>query len=238
MFSVSTERPGRLRSRRACTRRSPRGSLSHAARITSLIVVLLCACLASTARATIGGPELARPLGWNASSRTVYFEITPVGESGDASTIVALSVDDAAAGFRPLPWSVSTLENAAYRARLARLRRGLVELEELGCTSIPARVEVDRLKPLQTPDGAEFSRYRVTARDFGGFCVSGVQLTAYRDPSVRMLRVFRVPGTPVCVGIVSFIGLPFETGYERQVPICVSEESTQVVRIRDWTSGR
>jgi hypothetical protein len=63
-------------------------------------------------------------------------------------------------------------------------------------------------------------RFRVMAA--GGQTIDGwLDVTTIQDPEVRVIHQYRVPGREEIVGILSFIGIPWEIGYEVQRPILV-----------------
>src|SRR5262245_33288331 len=114
----------------------------------------LIACgvlLASPAAASLGGPDLTSPLGWDPTTKEAYFSIEHVGESGYAPTIVRakLAGPDTAA-CEPLWWTKSVYGDSVYDARLRRLMKKLSPLKEVVVTTIPDLVEIVSMDTFRT----------------------------------------------------------------------------------------
>ena len=191
---------------------------------------LMVAATPSPAFATTGGPELVRPLGWNPSSGAVFFSVVHVGESGNAPTILRLTLGSSANTFEPLGWSDGADDDSTYRANLRRLTRPLRRLPELWTTTIPQDHEVAALDTLRD-DSGEWPRFRVRVRWFNGACDGWVEAVTYLDPSLRMIRLYQMPGRTDRIGVFSFVGVRTEFGYERQVPVLLPRDRNAVVRI-------
>lgn len=104
---------------------------------------------AGPAWATLGGPDLTRPLGWDPKTKEAYFAIGHQGEGAQNATIVKLSLAGPdTAGCRPMWWSKQSYEgmDSLYEGRLRRLMKKLVPLKEESATTIawyPEAVVVD-----------------------------------------------------------------------------------------------
>lgn len=183
------------------------------------------------ALATVGGPDLADCLGWEPDSQVVYFRIIGVDESGDAPTIVRLRLNGSRR-FEPLWWSVHTVEDSTYKKRLGRVRRSLKPLREMPWTSVAENFAI-LSSDTTTMYFQTWHRYRVRASWFNGVCEGGVEATTYREPSLRLLRFYPVPGGDESIGVFSYIGLPTESGYEVQVPILIPRDRDTVVVLKD-----
>ena len=48
------------------------------------------------------------------------------------------------------------------------------------------------------------------------------RVTTYRSPTVVVPRIFEIPGRSERVAVLSFTGIPYEGGYECQVPVLVA----------------
>jgi hypothetical protein len=191
---------------------------------------ILCVLLpAAPAAASVGGPDLARPLGWDPSAKEAYFAIDHNVESDVAATIVRLRLTGPdTARCEPLWWSKGSYDDSLYQARLRRLTRRLVPLQEQEETTVPYRVEIVSRDTFRTEWQGPFARYRVRGRF--GHREGTVEAITYIDPGVRMIRYYYIRELDVGIGVFSFIGIPFEGGYEVQIPAIVpSKRGTRVL---------
>jgi hypothetical protein len=197
---------------------------------TAVGSALVVSATLSPAFASTGGPELVEPLGWNPNSGAVFFRVVHVGESGDAPSIVRLTLGGGASTFEPLSWSDGAADDSTYRTNLRRLTHSLRPLRELLTTTIPKDHEVAVLDTLKDDHG-EWPRFRVRVRWFNGACEGWVEAVTHRDPSLRMVRLYQVPGGTDAIGVFSFVGVRTEFGYERQVPVLLPRDRNGVIRI-------
>src|SRR5206468_3092399 len=61
-------------------------------------------------------------------------------------------------------------------------------------------------------------RYRMEVFD-GNICEGSFEVTTLAEPSVRMIRKYRVPGQEYRFGVLSFRAIPYEMIYEVAVPL-------------------
>jgi hypothetical protein len=170
------------------------------------------------AAGSTGGPELAEALGWDGSSGAVYFAIHHCDESGRAPTIVRLPAQGAVRSFEVQAWSKEgDPSDSTYRARMRQLQKRLRPLKETLSTSVAQRHEVAQLDSLKNFSGT-WGRFRVHVSWFDGLCEGTVEAITYRDPSLRMIHLYEVPGRNERIGVFSYTGLPYEVGYEVQWP--------------------
>ena len=120
-----------------------------------------------------------------------------------------------------------------YRARLKTTTRGLKPLREQLTTTIPQISQVVLLDTLRNAGGS-WPRYRTSVRWFNGVCEGRVTAVTFLDPSLRMIRLYLVPGSDRLIGVFSFLGIPWEVGYEVQVPILLPARDSVVVAERSW----
>ena len=60
-----------------------------------------------------------------------------------------------------------------------------------------------------------------------------VIVTAYRQSEVSTLRYYSIPGRPEMLAILSFVGIPFEEGYEAQVPVLLKSACAEPLNV-EW----
>ena len=113
---------------------------------------------------------------------------------------------------------------------MRKLTRSLAPLRELPSTTIPQEAKVAVLDTLENAYG-HWPRYRVRVSWFNGVCEGWVETIVYRDTSVRMIRLFQVPGRKELIGVFSFRGIPTEGGYEKQVPVALPRDRNAIVQI-------
>jgi hypothetical protein len=193
-------------------------------RIRSVGAWIAAAALARSApaRATTGGPLTVEVLGWSPADERIYVRQTGHDESGgerDCVFYFDLRSHDPA---RPWVvhaslqrWSPDAAETAGFereRARLEAFLRGLQPLERAdeGREGLlrSASVEADTTIAL-TRDAVPTHRYTLRIDD-------RIRATAWWTPCVSALGRYKVPGRETEVMVMSFIGDPFEGGYEVQ----------------------
>src|SRR5262249_43856835 len=161
--------------------------------------------------------DLAHPMGWDPSTKEAFFSIEHGGESGEAPTVVRVRLADPdTAGCEALWWSKAAQPDSTYDARWKRLTKKLVPPQEEAYQTIPYLTEIVSQDTFKTEWQGPFVRFHVSA-GFGGW-EGRVEAIAYRDPSIRMLHVYYVKEAGVSIGIFSFVGIPWESAYEVQIP--------------------
>lgn len=185
---------------------------------TVVVLALLSITLASVARASSGGPEVVEALGWDPLQRTAYFSIAGLNESGQPARIVSF-----APGGSPRGTALSGT------AGLDSLRKRLRPMPEGAWPTIPTLRTVLRVDALEAP-GGRWTRFHVRAR--GSRLFNGVlEVTTIGDPDVRVVRRYDLPD--LRIGIVSFRGLPWEDGYEVQIPVILPGDRDTLRIVRD-----
>lgn len=197
----------------------------------SLVVLLLGQI--NPAYSSVGGPALVEPLGWNPETGEVFFREIHVGESGYAPYILRLQLSETTHQFERVQWSIEVPEDSTYQMNLQFIERRLSPLNQRLTTTIPSIYRVTEMDTIES-GGIRWPSYRVRVRWFNGACVGSVEAMAYRDPSLRMVRLYSILGRDDLIGVFSYIGIPFETGYEVQVPVLLPQERETVVEL-DWT---
>jgi len=199
-------------------------------RLLLVMAFVGCSCLAIRVQATTGGPQLAEPAGWDPETGEVFFLLNYYDESGRAPMVVRLALEDSTYLFQPVPWSIAPLDLQSYEAELQTLRGKLKPLKEYPNTTIPSHQVVLSRDTLQIYIGA-VERMRVEVRWFGGACEGKVLATVYRDPSIRLVRHYWIKERGVTLGVLSYVGDPFEGGYEVQVPLRLPRDRSVTVEI-------
>jgi hypothetical protein len=189
------------------------------------------------ARASVGGPELAEPLGYDPRTHEAFFRQDHCNESDARPTICRLALRRGTRVAEPLAWSIGEDSDPAYVRRVAVLRRRLRPLRPHTAGTIPGVVTIEHADSV-TVYGERWARFRVRAGWFDDAPAGDVTVTAYRDPAVRVVAWFDVPGESAVIGVVSYVGVPDETGYEQQVPVVFPAER-QALTIPDawWRTG-
>lgn len=187
------------------------------------------------ARSSTGGPDLIEVLGWDPGDRKVFVAQHYRGESGYPPAFAYFDLGGRSPG-RPVvvPWSVAS-DDQEYRRREGALRARLRPLPSVPAASIFGVSKV-LAKDVVTLNGGERTRYRVRVsrlhHDWGG----AFEVVTYDDPSVRVLSVHPIPGRRERLAILSFFGIPHESGYETQVPV-ILETLTDTTRV-EWAPFR
>jgi hypothetical protein len=177
---------------------------------------------AGTCRATSGGPLTVEVLGWDAATERVYARQIGHDESGgerDCVFYFDLRATD--------PTRAHVVERSRQRwsadpGTMDRFERERAALEEF----------LSHLRPLERDDeGSEsllrgativsegMARYSSAWEPEHRFIVDvgdSILVTAWRDPCVRIVRRYLIPGYAVGLRVLSFVGDPWEGGYEVQ----------------------
>ncbi len=205
----------------------PMGWNGLALLLLTLGVASLTAPFATPARASLGGPSYIEMLGWKPKESKIFFTVRSEDEGGDRQGVYYLDLNarDPNRAQR-VSWSVDSSDSrnwkenqAKYQARLMKLRRELAVLPRLIESTFPQRCEVIQVDSLRNMEGP-WARYRVRIAD-GRLGNDRLLLTCYREPSVRFIDHYSIPGRAERVEIVSFIGKPHEIGYEVQAPVVI-----------------
>jgi hypothetical protein len=130
-------------------------------------------------------------------------------------------------------WSADSSEMARFARERERLGRFLAHLHPLarddeGRESLlrHARIVEEamaRYSPTEDPE----RRFTVDAGD-------SILVTAWREHRVHAVRRYRIPGREARLVVLSFLGDPWEGGYEVQRCALVGLPATRVQRLDGW----
>lgn len=201
--------------------------------VKTVIASALVALIGAAASATVGGPGLAQVLGWDPVDQKIFCSITDLDESGYPPGLIYFDLKNGR-GNRPVRvlWS-RDLHDSTRARRWTAITRRLKVLPLEVATSIPLRTTVTRADTLRAEWG-EAPRFEVVAQFLE---VPYVMATTFFDPSVRLLRLYRIPGRNERIAVFSFIGEAAEGGYEEQVPILLGGTRADTLRVErtHWT---
>ena len=193
-------------------------------------IVFILLCVPGLAWASHGGPELCEVLGWDPVDKKVFILRHNWSEGDAPQTLVYydLKTNDQTKEWPcpkqvVVPWSREwEPEDSVFTRRLTALRRRLVPpvLVENERAMYPGQVlAADTLKDQW---GGSIPRFRVEIQLPGLEDVPNVvRVTTYVTPEVTVPRVYEFPNGPSRIAVVSFRGIPWETGYECQVPVLI-----------------
>lgn len=191
--------------------------------------------LVSPVLGSLGGPDLVEVLGWDPADRKVYVAQHYRGESGYPPAIASFDLKSASPGRRVvLSWSVGT-DGKEYDRRARQLRSRLQPLPATPAASMFTRTQVVGLDTVEVA-GIRWPRYRILLQRLDNDWPGTLEVRTYRDPSVRVLSLRPIPGEKLQLGIVSFLGIPYEGGYETQTPVLLGNtpDTTRV----EWSPFR
>lgn len=195
-------------------------------RMTSIGALVAAAALvrSAPARATVGGPITVEVLGWSPTDERIYVRQVGHDESGGERDCIFYFDLRAIDPARPQVvraslqrWSPDALEMAGFegeRARLLVFLRGLRPLErsDEGREAHLRGATVEAETTIALTSGAEpVHRYTLRVGE-------GIRATAWWTPCMSAPRRYRIPNRPAGAEVVvlSYIGDPFEGGYEIQ----------------------
>ena len=185
------------------------------------------ALFAATAHATVGGPELAEVLGWDAVDQKAFVALHHFDDSGYFPTVLYFDLRRPS----PLPMVVRwSLEDTPEHARkMSALRRRLRLLRPVPASTIPFRTEILKRDSIDGC-GNRWARYRLKVE---GRNVAFEAITV-RDSVARLVSLYAIPGRKERLGLISFVGIACESGYEVQVPVLLDGKPLLV----KWTRYR
>ncbi len=115
-----------------------------------------------------------------------------------------------------------------FEPRLADLCARLQPLVPASCGDFELSTRVvrrraQRLSPTAAPIRKYLLRLTVRSADRGLTSSLGVQaeVTAYLRPHTRLAEVLTVTGEPLALAVVSYVGVPYELGYDKNVGLLV-----------------
>jgi hypothetical protein len=190
------------------------------------------------AAATVGGPELAQVLGWDAAAKRLYVQIVDTGAGEQTPAVWYFEIASLrAAEPKFVAWSGGE-EDPLYHARFLDLTRKLVplKLEE----PVEAMLSRER-EPAAIHDSVDSDngrRPRWLASVGVGTSASDHVRVLTLDPgphALWRLRRYTVPGSAAKLEILSCESLPEEGGYEVQFPVLTGAGAGTADPIDPWT---
>jgi hypothetical protein len=181
------------------------------------------------ASASHGGPELCDVVGWDPVDRKVFVARHDWSESAAPPALVYFELD----GKQPcravvVPWSRDMKLDETVRAqRWKKLRTRLEPLVPSPVALVPKQrvIVADTL----TGPYEGMPRFRVEISSLG----MPLHVTTYARPDVFTLRLYEIPGRRENLAILSFTGIPWEAGYETQVPIVLGASCPTPIQV-EW----
>lgn len=181
---------------------------------------------------TCAGSHSLDPLGYEPEEHRLYLLEHFEDESGDLPQLHFMHARGHHIG-RLVPvrhWYCGDAEEveAAFEGRLAELRSRLLPLRPIPAEELVLTTRVVKRRALRLhPDSAPIRKYdlRLSVRPLHSEAISSLGgrtvVTAYLRPRARISEAFRVPGERLAVAIVSYVGIPFELGYEKDAALLV-----------------
>lgn len=198
--------------------------------ITATTALIPGAAMASTS----GSRELD-VLGYDAEDRKVYFLEHFHDESGEVPRLSFMHVAGPHAG-KMIPvesWYRDDADavEAKFPGRLAQLEGRLMRLvpEPQGTYALSTRITQRRAQRIY-PEDPPVRKYTLQltvaphrdAHEIASlYAPSRATVTAYFRPKATLTEVARIPGMDVSVALVSYLGIPYEVGYERDVAVLI-----------------
>ncbi|HTM22296.1 MAG TPA: hypothetical protein VL172_17370 [Kofleriaceae bacterium] len=178
------------------------------------------------------GPHTLDPLGYDHQERRIYLLEHYDDESADLPQLHVLHAHGAHGG-RMVPlasWGdghPAQIEGG-FESRLADLRASLADLRPMPRARFAVTTRVVKRRALRLyPDEMPIRKYtlRINVRALGARGVVSIGATtevdAYLRPRARLVDVYRVPGERLALAVVSWVGIPFELGHDKQTALLV-----------------
>lgn len=193
-----------------------------------LAVAMMFAC-ATYSLATTGGPQLAQVLGWDPSTQRVYYLVEDDSGEVRPSELWYFALGDSA------PWIPhrSRMIIAAEEddpVELRSLMRRLQHLHpgrRLGCFVRTATTSAGKRS---SPGGEALQFARQVATITSGDNSAVVRFVNYGDCPVEIGATYEggAPSLPFTLVLLSFEGIPWEGGYEVQMPVLLTRSPAGV----------
>ncbi|TPW18206.1 MAG: hypothetical protein FD129_60 [bacterium] len=194
--------------------------------LASMVALIVCGwCVPS--HATSHGPQVVDVLGFDSSDRRVYFTISPGVESDTPPAIYYISLADSAVADTPvripeLPRSRTRLEETMQRIDVLRARLSFLgpitgESAYGDSTETYVRVvDTAIVSPDSTESDIRVTRFHLDVWFRQDEFVARRTFTAWDRPGGRVIQWLETPRADIRLAVFGFIGIPVETGYERQ----------------------
>ena len=218
--------------------------------VSRMMRALLTSCLVAVvltiavgAGATIGGPMVMTPLGYDRATDRVYLVREKHDEGDDRPELHELPLGGRHAGTlrrvcpwteRPPPWTprCATLEpERLHDAWPKRMERLAFRLEPLVPSTVTLALRTVRLAPVTRPDPKlpehtwRGERLRVTLAPVAAPEQRSHAVVEHfpvgSGPAVHIASTHRIAGRRVLVAIVRYVGIPLEVGYTADEPMLV-----------------
>jgi len=183
--------------------------------------------------ASHGGPEVAIPLGWDQVEHKAFFKIEHHDESGLPPYVIYFALTGALwSGPVQVAWSKEG-SSADFESEMTKLLPRLHPFKDESGASVFHYTRVLAVDTLKSEYWGSIVRYRILASD-PEICLDSFELSTLVEPSVRMVRRYRIPNGKQRFGILSFRALPYEMVYEVQIPVLLKGEVTQRIEWKRW----
>ena len=181
-------------------------------------------------RAAKIGPRELEVLGYDKQARKVYVLEHAQDDLSKLPQLLSISAHGWLAG-RTTPVHSYYLGDPyhleeQFHERLQELRDRLLPMFQVGTDNFQMRTRVTKRRAVRIdPDAAPVRRYdlRVTVRPAasGKVVHMGARktVTAYLRPRVRLVDVWAHPALQFAIAVVSYVGVPYQLGYDRQTAI-------------------
>jgi len=188
------------------------------------IALLLSLSLFGLARASTGGPQEIRFLGYEQAVRTVFFAVFDFSESGQEPQIFSIRVDSLGHGaprwIAPPTFRSSDPRNRVDWAQtmMDSLRGVLTSPDTLSRAS--SRVRVRPLSEWLISPANSYPRRPQYVVNVAVECApysGAMDLSTFCDRHVTLKEVWMIPGSQLAVARLSYTGLPYESCYESDV---------------------
>lgn len=192
--------------------------------------------LGTSAIRTCGGPQLLEVLGYHPVEGRVYFLEHYHDDSGDLPQLLYMHTGGPHMG-RIVPvrsWyegahmapEAASFGAQQFTTRLAELRAALEPMHRVAYHDWRLTTRVIRRRALRVyPDHPPIRKFelrlRVASKSGGTISSIGAQteVTAYLRPRAEVSAVYAIPNGHQHVAVLSYVGIPFEVGYEKNTAL-------------------
>jgi hypothetical protein len=187
------------------------------------IAVMALLVAAVPARATTGGPTVARALGWDPREQKVYATITYFDQSAGPDQIVYFDLRRAPRKAVVVPWG---LDREGREARLAALCERLQPLDPCLVQAIPRSTTIVKADSIGVSHEIARYRIRISAPRF-----YRLELTTYRRPTAQVASLWAILGRAEKLAILSYVGSDAQAAYQAQTPVLLSGAGDDLVSV-------
>lgn len=196
-----------------------------------LLAYALAILLFSPAAATVGGPTVIQPLGWEPATNRLYFLNDYQDESGGSPDLIVYSIGKETLIAYQMPRQIEDADVEAnfkkiYQSFIKRLKKRLRPFKRLPLTAVAIstrEIESGTMPEDFYPYPIKYWKYEITFHEKNRKLYS-LPFTCYVNPGLEVLGVYQVPNRSGGIVLIRYGGHWDEYGYTKDYLAIVPQE--------------